>query len=90
MIVVSFRESTVAALGCVHFMPFVSLELPHIADIDPKVDCDSRRASVLYFSQTRYGLFISSLTFGLPLSVINRRCSLALLSIFGWRYSTRT
>jgi hypothetical protein len=55
-------------------MPFVSLELPHIADIDPKVDCDSRR--VLYFSQTRYGLFISSLTFGLPLSVINRRCSL--------------
>jgi hypothetical protein len=54
MIVVSFRESTVAALGCVHFMPFVSLELPHIADVDPKVDCDSVPRGVLYISQTRY------------------------------------
>jgi hypothetical protein len=39
----SFRESMAAVLGCDHFMP-----LPHIADIDPKVDFDSRR--VLYFS----------------------------------------
>jgi len=34
------------------FVPFVSLESPRIADVDPKVYCDSRR--VLYFSQTRY------------------------------------
>jgi len=52
MIVVSFRVSTIAALGCVHFMPFLPLELPSVADIDPKVDGDSRR---VYFSQTRYG-----------------------------------
>jgi hypothetical protein len=53
MIVVSFHESMVAALGCVHFMPFVSLELLHIADVDPKVDCDSVPRGVLYISQTR-------------------------------------
>ena len=52
MIVVSFRVSAVAALYGVHFTPFVSLELPCIADIDPKVDCDPRR--VLYFSQTLF------------------------------------
>lgn len=38
MIVGAFRVSTVAAPGRVHFMPFVSLEVPRIADIDPKVD----------------------------------------------------
>jgi hypothetical protein len=58
MIVVSFRVSTVAALYDVHFTPFVSLELPCIADIDPKVDRDPRR--VLYFSQTLFYFWSSS------------------------------
>ena len=56
MIVVSFRVSTIAALGCVHFMPFLPLELPSVADIDPKVDGDSLRR--VYFSQTRYDLLL--------------------------------
>jgi hypothetical protein len=58
IIVVSFRVSTVAALCGVHFMPFVSLELPCTADIDPKVDCDPRRG--LYFSQTLFYFWSSS------------------------------
>jgi hypothetical protein len=79
MIVVSFHESTVAALGCVHFMPFVSLDRNccTLRISIPKVDCDS--CCVLYFSQTRYGLSTAPGSIHVDFHVTDCQTSMSLL-----------